>query len=162
MNDIVNKISQIALAIWLRRWVALGIAWLVAILGAVWISFMADRYEATAKVYVDTQTVLKPLMNGLAFQPDIEQQVSMLAKTLISRPNVERIADALDIGYHAKRDREVDRLMKEIKIAPASSNLYAVSYRDVDPKRAQKVVQSLVDLFVNAGVGDNRGRAPLH
>jgi len=156
MNDIVNKISQIALAIWLRRWVALGIAWLVAILGAVWISFMADRYEATAKVYVDTQTVLKPLMNGLAFQPDIEQQVSMLAKTLISRPNVERIADALDIGYHAKRDREVDRLMKEIKIAPASSNLYAVSYRDVDPKRAQKVVQSLVDLFVNAGVGDNR------
>lgn len=156
MNDIVNKISQIAMSIWLRRWIALAIAWPVAIIAAAVITTMADRYEATAKVYVDTQTVLKPLMNGLAFQPDIEQQVAMLAKTIISRPNVERLVDSPAIGYKASREKEVERLMKDIKIAPTSNNLYMVTYRDVDPKRSQRIVQSLVELFVDSGVGDKR------
>ena len=60
MNEIVQKISQIALAIWLRRWLCLAVAWPVAIVAAIGISFMSDRCEATAKVFVDTQTVLKP------------------------------------------------------------------------------------------------------
>lgn len=160
MNEIVLKISQIALAIWLRRWIALAVAWPVAILAAIGVTLMSDRYEATAKVYVDTQTVLKPLMSGLAFQPDIEQQVAMLAKTLISRPNVERLVDVPAIGFKNTgpyaRDREIERLMKDIKIAPATNNLYTLSYRDTNPKRAQHVVQSLVDLFVDSGVGGKR------
>ena len=156
MNDIVLKISQIASAIWLRRWIALAVAWPVAIVAAVGISFMSDRYEASAKIFVDTQTVLKPLMNGLAFQPDIDQQVSMLAKTLISRPNVERLVDTPAIGFGASRDREIERLMKEIKITPTTNNLYTVAYRDTNGKRAQQVVQSLVELFVDTGVGGKR------
>ncbi len=160
MNEIVQKISQIALAIWLRRWLALAVAWPVAIVAAIGISFMSDRYEATAKVFVDTQTVLKPLMSGLAFQPDIDQQVQMLAKTLISRPNIEHLVDQPNIGYKKKdaysRDREIERLMKDIKIAPATNNLYTVSYRDTNPQRASHVVQGLVDLFVDSGVGGKR------
>lgn len=157
MNEIVLKISQIALAIWLRRWIALAIAWPVLILGGIGVTLMSDRYEANAKVYVDTQTVLKPLMSGLAFQPDIDQQVAMLAKTLISRPNVERLVDLPSIGYNKKgpysRDREIERLMKDIKVAPATNNLYTLSYRDTNPQRARHVVQSLVELFVDSGVG---------
>lgn len=160
MNDIVLKISHIALAIWLRRWIALAVAWPVAIIAAIGISLMSDRYEASAKVYVDTQTVLKPLMSGLAYQPDIEQQVAMLAKTLLSRPNVEQLVDAPAIGYKNTgpyaRDREIEHLMKDIKIAPAMNNLYTISYKDTNPKRAQHVVQSLVDLFVDSGVGGKR------
>ncbi len=156
MNEIVKKINQIARAVWLRRWIALAIAGGIAVLGSIGITLMADRFEATARVYVDTQTVLKPLMNGLAFQPDIDQQVAMLAKTLLSRPNVERLVDTPDIWYRASRDKEIERLMKEIKIAPTSANLYVVTYRDVNPKRAKSVVQGLVNLFVNSGVGDKR------
>jgi len=69
MNEIVQKISQIALAIWLRRWLALAVAWPVAIVAAIGITLMADRYEASAKVFVDTQTVLKPLMWAWHFSP---------------------------------------------------------------------------------------------
>lgn len=160
MNEIVQKISQIALAIWLRRWLALAVAWPVAIVAAIGITLMADRYEASAKVFVDTQTVLKPLMSGLAFQPDIDQQVQMLAKTLISRPNIEHLVDQPHIGYKKKdaysRDREIERLLKEIKLAPATNNLYAVTYKDTSPQRARYVVQGLVDLFVDSGVGGKR------
>ncbi len=65
------------------------------------IAIVPDRYEANARVYVDTQSVLKPLMVGLAYQPDIDQQVRMLARTLVSRPNVERLIDTPEIGLSA-------------------------------------------------------------
>ncbi|MBK7744621.1 MAG: hypothetical protein IPI40_13670 [Betaproteobacteria bacterium] len=50
-----------------------------------------DKYEASARIYVDTQSVLKPLMSGIAIQPNIDQQVMILSRTLISRPNVEKL-----------------------------------------------------------------------
>lgn len=160
MNEIVGKVTQIALGIWLRRWIVLAVAWPVAIFLGIVVMNVPDRFEATARVYVNTQTVLKPLMTGLAFQPDIDQQVAMLARTLISRPNVERLLESPTIGLNTSsaqaRDREVERLMLTIKVAPAVNNLYAISYRDTDPQRAQRVVQGLVELFVDSGVGDKR------
>mgnify|MGYP000443916799 CR=1 FL=1 len=45
MNEIVLKISQIALAIWLRRWIALAVAWPVAILAAVGVTLLVTLTE---------------------------------------------------------------------------------------------------------------------
>lgn len=120
-----------------------------------------DRYEATAKVFVDTQTVLKPLMSGLAFQPDVDQQVRMLARTLISRPNVEQLIRSPRAGLsnlsEADRDKAIDRLTKEIKVAPSGdANLFSITYRDINPQRAQVIVGDLVSLFVSAGVTDKQ------
>ena len=47
---------------------------------------MPDKYEASARIYVDTQSILKPLMSGLAVQPNVEQQVMMVSRTLIVAP----------------------------------------------------------------------------
>ncbi len=139
-----------------RRWIALGVAAVVGAASAVALVFVPQRYEATAKVYVDTQTVLKPMMVGLTYQPDVEQQVRMLARTLISRPNVEKLVDApglkFDVAIQRERDKTVTRLMDQIKIQAAErGGLYTISYRDVQPARALKVVESTLALFVNTG-----------
>jgi hypothetical protein len=47
-------------------------------------------------------------MAGLAVQPNVEQQVGMLSRTLISRPNIEklvRMAD-LDLGAEPRSEQE--------------------------------------------------------
>lgn len=138
----------------------MAVAWPVGLAIALVLSKVPDRYEATARVYVDTQTVLKPLMKDLTFQPDIDQQVRMLGKTLISRPNVQRLLTLPELGFAQASgpdvEHEIDRLIKAIKIDPSTNNMYTISYKDPDPTRARRVVQGLVDRFVDAGLGDKQ------
>jgi polysaccharide chain length determinant protein (PEP-CTERM system associated) len=160
MNDILQKAREIALGVWTKRWLVLTLAATLALLSSVVVSFVPERFEATARVYVDTQTVLKPLMRDIAVQPDIDQQVAMLAKTLLSRPNVERLLTSQALSNEQltpkQFDSEVDRLMSSIKLDPVGKNLYAVTYKDVKPARAKVVVQELVNLFVQAGQTDKQ------
>jgi polysaccharide chain length determinant protein (PEP-CTERM system associated) len=148
---------------WAKRWLGLAAAWIVALAGVAAVSRVPDRWEAAARIYVDTQSIIKPLLQGLTVQPDIDQMVSMLARTLISRPNVERlVANAnLDTGMSAEeRERLIQSLIAQIKVVNTTggrgNNLYDISYRDVDAARARRVVAELVALFVASGQGEKR------
>jgi len=162
MDDLLRQVSGILVAMWQRRWVGIAAASAVALLSIAVVKLVIrDRYEASAKVFVDTQSVLKPLMSGLAFQPDSDQQVRMLARTLISRPNIEQLIKSPSAGLdnlsEIDRDRTIDRLTKEIKITPSGdANLFSITYRDISPHRAKVIVSDLVSLFVSAGVTDKQ------
>ncbi len=161
MEELVTQISTIARGMWRFRWQSLAVAWLVGIVAAVVVFKVPDRYEATARIFVDTQSILKPLMLGLAVQPNVEQQVVMLSRTLISRPNVEklvRMAD-LDLKIESKGQQEalVADLMTTLEIKNIGrDNLYSLSFRDSDPAKAQRVIQSLVSIFVESSLGASR------
>lgn len=140
---------------------AVAVAWIVALAGALVVWVVPERHEARARVYVDTQTVLRPMMVGLAFQPDIDQQVRMLGRTLISRPNVERLVNNPAIGLEklepGQLDAQIESLMKSIKVElTGGNNLYAISYRDQDPVRARKLVEVLVGMFMESGLDTKR------
>lgn len=162
----LSQAQAVMRELWRSRWLALGVAWVTsAVLGAAVLS-VKDRYEASARIYIDTQSVLKPLMAGLAFQPNIEQQLSMLARTLISRPNIEVLRASPEVGWDnaasqddpTRREAEVETLMKAIKMAPggAGTNSYTISYRDTDPQRAQRLVAQLVKMFVASSSDSKR------
>ncbi|WP_286747568.1 XrtA system polysaccharide chain length determinant [Aquabacterium sp. UBA2148] len=162
MDELFRQVSGILVSMWQRRWLGVAAAWAAALLSMAAVTLLVrDRYEASARVFVDTQTVLKPLMSGLAFQPDVDQQVRMLARTLISRPNVERLISSPRAGLQnlspADREKTIDRLTREIKVLPSGdANLFAITYRDINPQRAQIIVDELVSLFVSSGVTDKQ------
>src|SRR3979409_454221 len=107
MRELINQILFHLRATWRYRWLAVISAWIIALGGWIAVYLMPDRYEASARVYVDTQSVLRPLLAGLAVQPNVDQMVTMMSRTLISRPNLEkviRMAD-MDIGLNSE-DRE--------------------------------------------------------
>ena len=160
MDELLRQLVTILRGMWQRRWVGLAVAWLVGIVGAVVVFNIPDRYEATARIYVDTQSVIKPLMAGLAIQPNVDQQVSMLTRTLISRPNIEKLMRSSDMDLlvtsQSEKDRMVDRLIRDIKLSGGRENLYSISYRDTSPERARRLVQNFVSMFVESGLGDKR------
>lgn len=161
MDLLIAQLLSIAKRMWKYRWYGVAVAWLVGVVSAIIVLLVPDRFEASARIYVDTQSILKPLMSGLAVQPNVEQQVVMLSRTLISRPNVEklvRMAD-LDLKSQSKSEQEatIDRVTKALSIqSTARDNLYTLAYRDKDPETAKRVVQSFVSIFVESSLGASR------
>ena len=161
MQEIVQQFLATTRGMWTFRWPALIVAWVVAAVGVVIAWKIPDQYEASARIYVDTDSILKPLMSGLAVQPNVEQQVGMLSRTLVSRPNIEkmiRMAD-LDLKNRSPNEQEelVERLMKTIEIRTAGGvNLYSMAYRDTEQDKAKRVVQAMVSIFVESGLGASR------
>jgi len=161
VESVVDQARRVRGLIAKRRWLALTAVALVGAASVAILSFVPERYRASARIYVDTQTALRPLMANLTFQPDIDQQVAMLARTLISRPNIERLIDLPDVGIRTanavEREARISRLMHEIKVTPAGSgNLYDVAYLGTSPEMAQRLVNATVQMFVNAGAGAKR------
>jgi polysaccharide chain length determinant protein (PEP-CTERM system associated) len=161
MEEIVRQVLTILRSMWKFRWPALAASWVVAIVGVAVVFKIPDQYEASARIYVDTQSILKPLMSGLTVQPNVEQQISMLSRTLISRPNIEklvRMAD-LDLKADTKIEQEalVEKLTKEIQIRNTGrDNLYSLVYRDSDQDKSKRVIQSMVSIFVESSLGASR------
>lgn len=161
MDNLVREVLSALRGMWHWRWLGLTVAWLVAAVAAIVIMRMPNQYEASARIFVDTQSVLKPLMSGLAVQPNVDHQVAILSRTLINRPNVEKLARMADLDHGVKnkeeQDRLIDRLMRTLQIRSAGRlNLYTIAYRDEEPEKATRVVQSLTSIFVESSLGDKR------
>jgi polysaccharide chain length determinant protein (PEP-CTERM system associated) len=161
MVDVILQIKSMLRSFWLHRWLGLGVAWLIGILGAATVYIIPDQYEANAKVYVDTQSILKPLMKDLAVQPNADAQINMMSRTLLSRPNIEKVIRMSDMDVRARtpieRERLIDELLKNVEMRVAGgTNLYSIIYKHRTQDEAKRVVTSLLTLFVEQNLGDKR------
>lgn len=161
MEELISQLTSIARGMWKFRWTGLIVAWVVGAVGAAVAFKVPDRFEASARIFVDTQSILKPLMSGLAVQPNIDQQVSMLSRTLLSRPNMEKLVRMADLDLKseskAQQDALIERLMKDVSIKSAGrDNLYTLNYVEADKDKAKRVIQSMVSIFVESSLGASR------
>ncbi|MFO7543238.1 MAG: chain length-determining protein, partial [Thiobacillus sp.] len=161
MDQLLQQILGYAKAAWHRRWWGVVVAWLVCIVGWTWVMVLPDRFEASARVYVDTQTLLKPLLSGLAAEPNVEQQIKLMTRQLMSRPTLEKVARMTDLDVKAKTPEQTEAMLNglagKISIADAGrENLYTIRYQDANGDLDKKVVQSLMTIFVESSLGKNR------
>lgn len=161
MEELITQLLSHVKGVWKYRWYAVIAAWFIAIAGWVTVYTLPDHYESSARIYVDTQSVLQPLMSGMAMPTNLEQQVMIMSRTLISRPNVERVMRMVDLDIKAKTMQDREALIKEltdgIKIgATGRDNLFTISYNNENPKVAKDVVQSLLTIFVEGSLGGKK------
>ncbi|QGZ40592.1 polysaccharide chain length determinant protein (PEP-CTERM system associated) [Pseudoduganella flava] len=161
MAELIALLLSFLKAIGKYRWFAVAITWMVAIAGWVVVYRLPNDYQASARVYVDTQSILKPLLASMTTLPNTEQQVMFMRRTLISRPNVERVLRMVDLDIKAKSVKEhekiVDELMNQIKvIGTERDDIYTISYNNPDPKLGKEVVQSLLTIFVEGSFGGKK------
>jgi polysaccharide chain length determinant protein (PEP-CTERM system associated) len=123
---------------------------------------LPDDYQSTARVFVDTQSILKPLLTGMATVPNVEQQVAIMSRTLLSRPNIERVMRMVDMDVSATtaraHEQQVDQLMAKLKISGTSTyDIYTITYNHSNPKLVRDVVQSLLTIFVEGSFKGKKG-----
>jgi polysaccharide chain length determinant protein (PEP-CTERM system associated) len=164
MNDLTLNMKELirhyATELWARRWWVVGIVWLVSLAGWFVVARMPDVYASSARVYVDTQSLLNPLMKGMTVRPDIEQQIEIMRRTLISRPNMEQLIRLTDLDLtvdsEGARESLLSGLEQRIRFAGEGRQIFNIQFEDSDPKLAHSVVQSLLQIFVEQNVGDSR------
>ena len=161
MQELISQVTTILRGMWQYRRLGVLVAWIVTAAVAAAVMLLPNRFEASARVFVDTQTILRPLMAGLAVQPNIEQQINMLSRTLVSRPNVEKLIRMADLDLAVKNDAEraalIEGTINSVSIrSTGRDNLYTLSYRGDSPDKALRVVQSLLTIFVESSLGDTK------
>ncbi|MCU0840254.1 MAG: Wzz/FepE/Etk N-terminal domain-containing protein, partial [Thiobacillaceae bacterium] len=161
MQETLEQLLGYLRGVWRRRWLALIVAWVVTVVGWVWIYFLQNEYQAQARVYVDTQSLLRPLLSGLAVQPNMTQQVEMMTRTLVSRPNLEKIARMTDLDLRAKDPKALEELYNDIAeriqlSGTTRENLYTIGFTHANPDLGKRVVQALLTLFTESSLGGTR------
>ncbi|QIB64727.1 XrtA system polysaccharide chain length determinant [Kineobactrum salinum] len=162
MQDAFAQVLSYALGVWRHRWLALGIAWVIALAGWAYVWQMPESYVASARVYVDTNSVLRPLMRGLTITPDIDQRIRMMSRTLLSRPNLEKLARMTDLDLQATTEAQKDALIKRLENSISllgnrgNASLYSISVKDRDRETARRIAQSLITVFIETSMSDKR------
>lgn len=173
MQEILAQLLLMLRGAWRYRWAALALTWAVALAGWLAVAAMPDRFEARTRVYVDTESLLKPLLQGIAVDRDVLSQVSMMQSVMLSRPNLEKVARKTDLFLSADttQDQEVVIASLQERIALQSTsalgavrraarpNEFIVSFEDSNPKTAYRVVQALLDTFMEDSLGIKRDDA---
>ncbi len=150
-----------AFGMWRYRWVALTIAWIIAVTGWVVILTMPNRYDAQARVYVNTDSILKPLLSGLAVPTDTLSQVGMMTQALVGRPQLEAVASETGLMESAKTPEMEEAALESIKsrisiTKSQGQDIYVIAFQDTDPKRARDVVQALLTNFMQNSLTADR------
>jgi polysaccharide chain length determinant protein (PEP-CTERM system associated) len=163
MQELLDDLLDYLKGIWIKRRYIIISTWLICPIGWFSVSMMPNVYESQARVYADTQSLLAPLLKGLTVETNSGSQIRLMVKTLLSRPNLERISRMTDLDIRANTPKEyeaiIDNLRNNIiikKTGGRSQNIYTISFRDSNPEIAKNVVQSALTVFIENTLGENR------
>ncbi len=162
MQEAITQILIQIRMIWRFRWLALCLATLVSLGGWAVVVALPDQFEVSTKVFLDTSSMLKPLLKGLAVDSRMqEDSARMMQRTLLVRPNLEAVARKTDMDLKAKTPEQFEELLnglaKRIVVSGTTrDNIFVIKYKNSDPELANKVVEAILNLFVERSLGKSR------
>jgi len=161
VQELVSRLHAELRSAWRYRWPALGVAWAVCTLGWLAVYLTPNTYQAQAKFYLDTSSALAPFVKDLSVGMDVDQQVDLVKQVVLGRETLLNVAREADIDLSTATPVEVEAKLESLKAsiqltggAPARWNPrerdrnFSIAYRDTDRQRAVKVVQGVLDSFI--------------
>lgn len=163
MQEILAQLFSFAWGVWRHRWLALIVSWSVAIAGWAWVWQLPESYVATARVYVDTNTLLKPLLQGLTIQPNTQDRIGLLSRTLLSRPNLEKLMRMTDLDLEVSDPAEQTLMISNLKESISlysgeqkAQSLYTIDVEHPDRETAKRIAQALLTIFIEGSLSGKR------
>jgi polysaccharide chain length determinant protein (PEP-CTERM system associated) len=165
MKVAIDRVLELVRGIWLHRRMAVLVAWVVALVA--WLAILAwpDSYRANARVYVDTSTALRPLLQGLAVEQDIEARMNIVREQMLGADKLDRVALAAGFYSEATPQRDRTAILNSIRDgvlidmtlptsarrdrAPTADRIFAISYDNSDRSKAVAVVDAMLKSLVD-------------
>jgi polysaccharide chain length determinant protein (PEP-CTERM system associated) len=157
---------------WRFRWWGVAVAFAVAIIGWSVVFALPDRFQADARVFVDTRTALKPALQGLTTDQNVDAQINYVRQSLLEGPQLEAIAKQTGVLEDSVTDeraraRILTGLSNRIVLTVFSAGnqgderstagtIYSFHYTDARRDRALDVIKKLVSTFVEQVLGGKR------
>lgn len=161
IEQALNQFATYVRGVWIKKRYIIISSWLICPIGWSYIATIPDEFESSARLFVDTNSLLRPLLRGLAVYNNPSDQVNLVAQTLLSRPNLEKIAREADLDITVNTQAEMDELIEELRDkinlrSTREQNIYTIEYTTESPELAQKIVQITLNEFVETSMGNNR------
>lgn len=157
LQQIITEILNDVRGMWRYRWQLVFVAWLVAILGWFFVFTMPNVYEASAKVSVDTNSLFPDLTAGLTASENLVDEVDLVSKAMLSRPNLAAVARETDLDLRAETPNELEELVTQlqqrVRISVGRDTIFTISYQDRSREKAAEVVSALLNTFVESSLG---------
>jgi polysaccharide chain length determinant protein (PEP-CTERM system associated) len=169
MQALIDQVSNELRGAWRFRRYGLAVAWGVCLLGWFVVYAIPDTYQSSARVNVDTRTALRSVVDGLVVNIDVESQLNLVRQTLLGRANLEKVAQQVGLDVTARTGPEREALLNsissriEIALEPPltrdpriPNTLFRITFADHDRQTALKVVDVLLNAFVEDTMGSDR------
>lgn len=157
LQQIVALVLDHLRGMWRYRWQLVIVAWLVALPGWASVYKMPDVYEASARVSVDTNSLLPAMTQGLTAGENLVDEVDLVSKAMLTRPNLAEVARKTDLDLRAETPQAMESLItgmqQRIKIQGGRDNIFLISVKDQNREKATEVVAALLNTFVESSLG---------
>jgi len=166
MNEQLAQLYGYLHGMWQYRWSALVIMWVAAIIGWPLVFSLPDQFSSKATVYIDTTSVLKPLLKGLAPETDSSDEIRVMSRVLLSRENLLSVIRETDMDLELtsaeQREDMIRALAGSIVLTGGSgkkgrkSNVYEISYQSISANRSYQVVSNLLNTMIEGTLSSTR------
>ena len=160
VRELLTMVEAHIRGMWRYRWRAMIVAWALFIAGWIGVLLIPPVYEASARIYVDTENAITPLLRGIAPSMNVLNEVTIVTREMLSRPNLAEVARATDLDLRADDEGEFEDLLanlqRRIVVSGNRDNIYSIQFQDPSRQKAVAVVDSLVNAFVEQSLGANR------
>lgn len=167
MTNIFDELRSAFFSVWHRRWLALGVAWGVCLLGWLAVALVPNSYESKARIFVQLDDMLADVTG---VPSNTKRDIERVQQTLTSAVNLEKVIRGTPLGAEISSPKEMEAavlsLGKRIKVENEKDNLFTItatygdsSHTDAANARiAQAIAQKLIDLFREENLSGNRGQ----
>jgi polysaccharide chain length determinant protein (PEP-CTERM system associated) len=166
VKELLDQLLEQIRGAWRYRWAGLAVAWGVCLLGWVAALLLPNSYAASARVFVDTQTALGEATRGITLDSSVDSQIQRVRQTLLGGPKLGTVAEEAGLTADALTPQErqfvVERLRSDIQISGGPSRdspgagVYLLSYNHSNRDTSLRVVELLVNSFVEGALGGKR------
>ncbi len=167
MAGLYEELLLLLHGVWSRRWIALGVAWGVCMLGWLGVALIPNSYQSKARVYVNTQSLLEDKV-GIT-QVQSQQDLDRVRNTLASAENLEKVVRNTDLSQSVSGPRDIAAKITKLRenitvMAQADPSMIDISAISADSslsdganaRISQQIVQKLIDIFQEENLSGDR------